>query len=71
MVGNKIDAVRDDERATAREACEALAREYGMAAYRETSAKTGEGVQEAFEDVARAVMTREMSAREDATVVDA
>jgi hypothetical protein len=42
-----------------------------MAAYRETSAKTGEGVQEAFEDVARAVMTREMSAREDATVVDA
>ena len=71
LVGNKIDAVRDDERATAREACEALAREYGMAAYRETSAKTGEGVQEAFEDVARAVMTREMSAREDATVVDA
>ena len=41
LVGNKIDAVRDDERATAREACEALAREYGMAAYRETSAKTG------------------------------
>lgn len=26
------------------EVCEVLAREYGMAAYRETSAKMGEGV---------------------------
>jgi len=67
LVGNKIDATRDGAREAAREAGEALASEHGMAAYRETSAKTGEGVREAFEDVARAVMR----GREDATAADA
>lgn len=67
LVGNKIDATRDGAREAAREAGEALASEHGLAAYRETSAKTGEGVREAFEDVARAVMR----GREDATAADA
>jgi len=60
LVGNKID---DGARAIEREACEAMVATYGMIGHRETSAKTGEGVREVFEDVARAVVR----ARADAT----
>ena len=49
------------------ESAEALAAEYGMVGYVETSAKENVGVREAFELVARAVVFREEEAPEKAT----
>ena len=58
LVGNKSDL--EDERAeNVVESAEALAAEYGMVGYVETSAKENVGVREAFELVARAVVFRE------------
>ena len=58
LVGNKSD-LEDERVENVVESAEALAAEYGMVGYVETSAKENVGVREAFELVARAVVFRE------------
>ena len=56
LIGNKCD-VDDSARAVSRAEGEALAQQNGMA-YFETSARKGQGVNEAFENIARQVVER-------------
>lgn len=55
LVGNKSDVVH---RVISREQGEALAREYGIPLFRETSAKTGQGVEDMFTSFATIVYDR-------------
>ena len=67
LIGNKCD-VEESARAVSRAEGEALAQQNGMA-YFETSARKGQGVNEAFENIARQVVER--LGREPKPVADA
>ena len=58
LIGNKADL--KDRRAVEKEQGEALAKEFGMAFF-ETSARSGENVQEAFFHITKAIKDRLMS----------
>ncbi|CAD6580287.1 MAG: hypothetical protein CYPHOPRED_001182 [Cyphobasidiales sp. Tagirdzhanova-0007] len=59
LVGNKVDASTDDSREVSSEEGQEWAAEHGME-YIETSAKTGQGVEEAFEETAKRIHSRLM-----------
>lgn len=61
LVGNKIDL--EDQRKVSREDAERVARELGLMKYMETSAKTGQNVDEAFETVVREIVARLRASR--------
>ena len=50
LIGNKLDL--EEKRSVSKEELDRKCKELGIAVYRETSAKTGEGINELFDEIA-------------------
>merc|ERR1712054_222399 len=69
LVGNKCDLDENGARQVSFAEGEALAQKWGAKIFREASAKTGHGVEAAFEDVARDLTTAQFADTGDSTGV--
>ena len=64
LVGNKIDVSTDEPREVTSNEAQEWATEHGME-YIETSAKTGKGIEEAFEQTAKKIHARLLQDRQE------